>query len=285
MRHLSAGFMSNLKHGYLSGILQRVIEDKDLDLQIRDNYLNIYYKGNSLLKLTEASQQHYRVEIHEKFLDGSTVPDLTDQETVADFLSRIPELKENIIRHGKSSLELEYEQLIIRANNQERRNASEYFVVDRQYATGGRDRFDLTAVFWDRRQRGKGQEAVPCFMEVKFALNTDIAEVHQQLARYYGAIAGNPAGIIEEAETIFRQKLELGLYDQPQNRLEAMKTLRFSQDVDRFQFILVLVDYNPHSSLLKLDELANLPFASQVKVFFTGFAMWETNLKSIHCGE
>jgi hypothetical protein len=39
------------------------------------------------------------------------------------------------------------------------------------------------------------------------------------------------------------------------------------------------------SSLLNLDELANLPFASQVKVFFTGFAMWETNLTSIHCGE
>ena len=57
MRHLSEGFISNLKHGYLSGIVQRVIEDKDLDLQIRDNYLNIYYKGNSLLKLTGASQE------------------------------------------------------------------------------------------------------------------------------------------------------------------------------------------------------------------------------------
>jgi hypothetical protein len=285
MRELSKDFMANQQHGFLQGITQRVIQDKDLDLQIRDNYLNIYYKGNSLLKLTEAGRDRYRVDIHEKFLGGLPVADLTGQETVTDFLSRIPDLKQNIVRHGKSSLELEYEQLIIRANNQERRNASEYFIVDRQYATGSRDRFDLTAVFWDRRYRRKGQEAVPCFFEVKFALNTDIAEVHQQLARYYEAIADDPSGIAEEAEVVFRQKLELGLYDQPKNRIEAMKTLRLSRAIERFQFILVLVDYNPYSTLLDLKRLADLPFADQVKVFFTGFAMWETNLTSISSTE
>jgi hypothetical protein len=277
MRKLSDEFMCKLKHGFLSGIVQRVKDDKDLDLQIRDNYLNLYYKGNSLLKLSEASHNHYRVDIHQKFLGGSPVPDLTCQETVAFFLGRIPDLKANIIRYGRSSLELEYEQLIIRANNQERRNASEYFIVDRQYATGGQDRFDLTAVFWDRKARRRGQEVFPCFMEVKFALNTDIATVHQQLRRCYEAICEDPPSMAQEAEIIFRQKLDLGIYDQPENRIEAMKTLRFSEDIDRFQFILVLVDYNPYSSLLDLKNLAELPFANQVKVFHTGFAMWETN--------
>ena len=195
MRKLSEDFMANLKHGFLSGIVQRVIEDKDLDLQIRDNYLNIYYKGNSLLKLTEANHQRYRVDIHQKFLDGSAVPDLTSQETVAGFLSRISDLKENIIRYGKSSLELEYEQLIIRANNQEPRNAAEYFIVDRQYATGGQDRFDLTGAFWDRNARRRGQEVFLCLMEVKFGMNTDIATVHQQIARYYEAISKDPSSV------------------------------------------------------------------------------------------
>jgi hypothetical protein len=58
-----------------------------------------------------------------------------------------------------------------------------------------------------------------------------------------------------------------------------MKTLTFSEDIDRFQFILVLVDFNPYSSLFDLGKLAELPFANQVKVFHTGFAMWETILK------
>jgi len=281
MRKLSESFMANLKQGSLAGITQRVIKDKDLDLQIRDSYLNVYYKGNSLLKLSEASSERYKVEIHRKFLGNLVIPDLVSQETVADFLSKIPYLKENIIRHGKSSLEIEYEQLIIRANNQELRNNSEYFIVDRQYTTAGRDRFDLTGIFWDRERRRKGQEVEPCFMEVKFALNTDIGKVHQQLARYYKAIKGNASNIAQEAETIFRQKLELGLYDQTQNRIEAMKTLSFSRDIDQFQFILILVDYNRYSSQLNLKNLAKLPFANQVKIFFSGFAMWQQNLKSL----
>jgi len=44
---------------------------------------------------------------------------------------------------------------------------------------------------------------------------------------------------------------------------------------------VVLVDFNPNSSLLDLKKLADLPFANQVKVFFTGFAMWQQNVKSI----
>ena len=57
-------------------------------------------------------------------------------------------LKENIIQHGVSSLEVEYEQLFIRANNNEPRNNSEYFIVDRQLTMPRRDRIDLSAVYW-----------------------------------------------------------------------------------------------------------------------------------------
>ena len=279
MRKLSDSFVANLRDGFLAGIIQRVIEDRDLDLQIRENYLNIYYKGNSLLKLSEMSHEHYKVAIHEKFFGELAVPDLVNGETVAEFLGRIPPLKENIVRYSRPSLEKEYEQLIIRANNQEMRNNSEYFIVDRQYATGAGDRLDLTGFFWPSSHRRRGQEVVPCFMEVKFALDPGIGRVHRQLARYYKAIRANAASIAEEAETMFRQKLELGLYDQPQNRIEAMKTLSFSTDIDRFQFILILVDYNPYSSIFNLENLAKLPFATQVKIFRSGFGMWQQNLE------
>ena len=102
--------------------LDKVHRDKDLDLQIRDGYINIYFKGNSLLKLTKMSSELYAVDIHEKFLGGIEIAPLIDDRSVKAFVSRIPEIKENIIVHGTSSLEIEYEQLIIRANNQEPRN-------------------------------------------------------------------------------------------------------------------------------------------------------------------
>ena len=146
MRKLSAPFMDALQQGFLSLLLREVSADQDLDLQIRDDYLNIYYKGNSLLKLT---RQHatYKVEIHAKFCKGLDVPTTLNEQTLATFLSLIPALKVNITRFGRSSLEIEYEQLIIRANNDERRNNSEYFILDRQYALNSY-RFDLIGFFW-----------------------------------------------------------------------------------------------------------------------------------------
>jgi hypothetical protein len=65
------------------------------------------------------------------------------------------------------------------------------------------------------------------------------------------------------------------------DRINAMKTLTFSRDINKFQFILVLVDYNENSKLLDLTSLENLPFASQIKVFHAGFGMWHHNVKPI----
>ena len=152
MRGLSDRFMNSLKTGHLSALTRKVIQDPDLDLQIRHNYLNIYYKGNSLLKLSETRQQQYKAYIHPKFLGDQPISALDDEASVESFLSRIPYLKESIITYGKSSLEIEYEQLIIRANNNEPRNNTEYFIIDRQYTTEKGERFDLTGIYWSVRR-------------------------------------------------------------------------------------------------------------------------------------
>jgi len=274
--------MAALKSGFLASVTQTVIADSNLNLEIRNNYLNVYFKGNSLLKLTETSPVRYKVEIDKKYSTGLALPaHLVDAQTTSRFVQAIPQLKQNIIQHSKGSLEIEYEQMIIRANNFEPRNNSEYFIVDRQYAVGI-GRFDLTGIFWDRKHRRRGQEVPLCFMEVKFALNQDISDVHRQLQRYYDFIEAKSDAIAMEAESVFRQKLELGLYKhQAPGRLGAMKTLKFSCDLARYQFILVLVDYNPNSKKYDLAKLKALPFAHQIRVFKSGFAMWEQNVKPI----
>ena len=60
-----------------------------------------------------------------------------------------------------------------------------------------------------------------------------------------------------------------------------MKTLRFARGIEHFQFLLILIDYNPYSRLLNWASLESLPFASQIKVFFGGFAIWEQKLESV----
>jgi hypothetical protein len=279
MRHLSETFMHALQKGFLSPLMQAVNADRDLDLYIRENYINIYFKGSALLKLSERNPQQYKVEIHPKYLEGLQVADLNDAAAVADFVSNIPALKANIIAAGRTALEIEYEQLIVRANNNEPRNNSELFIVDRQYAMG-RERIDLMGFQWIAKGRRKGQAVEPCIIEVKFGLNPDIRGIAGQLRRYYEGVKKNPAGIAAELETVFRQRLDLGLYDQSAPRVKAMRTLHFAREMDQFLFILILVDYNPHSSLFEPAALEELPFASQVRVFRGGFAMWHHRLEA-----
>jgi hypothetical protein len=281
MRKLSTTFLNCLKCGFLSPITEYVRDDHDLNLEIRKSYINVYYKGNSLLQLSEiGSLLRYKAVIHKKFLEGLELPLDFSESTVPLFIKSIPLIKANINKYGQDSLELEYEQIIVRANNFEPRNNTEYFIVDRQYKIG-KDRFDLTGIYWDRNKRRRSQQVPVCLLEVKFSLNSDIRNVHKQLARYYESITGIAAEIAEELETIFKQKLELKLYDQSPDRLRAMKTLTFSRDIKDFQFVLVFVDYNPNSSLLALQNIRQLPFADQIRVFHTGFGMWRHNVSSI----
>jgi hypothetical protein len=279
-RTLSDPFIETLRTGFLRELLAEVCADKDLNLEIRHDYINVYYKGNSLLRLRRKVGNAYRIEIDPKFRGGMDFEDLVDEPTTARFLACVPTLKARIIRAGNSSLELEYEQLLIRANNRETRNVPEYLMVDRQYILG-RERFDLTGVYWGRKAGRAGQIINPCLIEVKFALNQDIKDVQHQLQRYYDAIKADAHDIALEIEDIFRQKLELGLYQQDRKRLEVMKTLTVARSIEDFQFVLVLVDYNPYSALFDPTNFKDLPFAKQVKLFYSGFAMWEPNLQSL----
>lgn len=280
-RRLSNCFLTQMKSGFLSPLTEKVRKDVDLDLFIRDGYINIYFKGNSLLKLTEKKDGGYSVYIHKKYLQGTHLRELAYRRDVNKFLEMIPQLKENILHHGKPSLEIEYEQLIIRANNNEKRNNTDYFIIDRQYTLGDNYRIDLMGIHWPPR-RHRGDKVYPCLLEIKFALNTDIRKVHQQLEDYYQLIAENPAEVAEDLKSSLVQRLELGLFDQRKNRLEALKTVKISPRLEDYQFILALVDYNPRSTLLDLSMIYTLPFSNQIKILHGGFGIWGKNLELAH---
>jgi hypothetical protein len=61
-----------------------------------------------------------------------------------------------------------------------------------------------------------------------------------------------------------------------------MKTLSISREIIEYQFILVLVDYNPHSKSLVKERLALLGFANQMKIFHSGFGMWKKRMEEIN---
>lgn len=289
-RALSTSFLASFssKDGLFNPIIELVRKNKDLHLEFRgqlsnpnkpeiapaDEAIGIYYKGNSILGL----HSNHRVEIHNAFTDGLDIPKyLITPTDVQEYLSFVPTLMYRISSRSKTSMEIEYEQMIIRANNLEKRNNSEYIILTNQY-TIGKDRLDLLALKWPRRGRG-GENPVGqlVLIEVKYALNTDIKDSDKQLSRYYGHIKRNLDTICTEMELIFNQKLILGLIERSPQQIAQLQKLKLSRDINKVELILYLVDYNPNSILKNrmISKAMLLPFSSQIRIKLGGLAMWD----------
>lgn len=49
--NLSQQFLTKLTKGNLQSVIKYILGDTDLDVQLRDNYLNVYYKGGNILRI------------------------------------------------------------------------------------------------------------------------------------------------------------------------------------------------------------------------------------------
>ena len=280
MRVLDGNFVLELKKGGLfHSIVDYVINDTTLDFEIRDGYINIYFKGNSILKLNENGT----FEIHKKFQKGTSLSKLTlsSATDVNNYLDNIPLIKNNVIsvKSKRPTLEIEYEQLLIRSNNLNKNVNSEIFLTDRQYADNiNNSRFDLSGFFWSRKNRKRNQTAPLTFIEVKYSLNPDISDIDQQIDKYYDAAKSNISGIASETRYLKNLKIELGLINQSKERLDALKTLKISDKIEDAKFIVALIDYNPNSSLFDKSKLKALSFNSQIEIFNCGLAIWNDYL-------
>ncbi len=269
MRTLNGSFIDEFKQGgCYNDLLKLVIQDADLDLQIRENKINIYYKGNSILKLKE----NHTCEIHEKFTQN--IPyQLQGKFNLQQYLSALPKIKENVnINKSKHpTLEIEYEQLIIRSNNNVN---SEIFITDRQFADN-KSRFDLTGIYWGQ-PRKRGQTVPLAFIEAKYGLNNDIQDLPSQIERYYKTVQPKVKEIAEETEYLLKIKAGLGLYNYKEP--EALMTLEVSNKIENAHFIIALIDFNPNSKLLERCDFSSLPFSNQIKIFKCGLAIWKDSL-------
>jgi hypothetical protein len=178
-RRLSEGFLSDLKDGFLLPLLERVKTDRSLCLEIRENYVNIYYRGGNLLKLG-AAPAGYLAFFDPKYAKGDAgvlsnalpAAEVRSDADVGAWLAMIPTLKLAMDlflgRHPKE--EREAQQLILRENNfGGTSRATDYFICDIEYANP-HGRFDLVAVHWPSdgaiRKKKDGRRLV--LVEVKY---------------------------------------------------------------------------------------------------------------------
>lgn len=273
-RRLGDRFIADLKGGVLGPLLDRVKADGTLCLEIREDYLNIYYRGGNLLKVSRMPDG-YAAFFDPEYAAGdggalsAAMPpvSLRSSEEVAVWLGFFPTLKLAMDlylgRHPKE--EREAQQSIVRENNFGGvSRATDYFICDIEYANPN-GRFDLVAVHWPSngaiRKRAVGRRLV--LVEAKFGEGAidDPAGIHSHVIdiNRFLATTANVVALKNEMVGVFNQKRELGLIDCGKD-LEA-----FSDDPP--MLLLALVNHDPDSTKLRAS-LEHLPPSPHAEIYF-----------------
>lgn len=287
-RALPESFLGQFKEGIYKPLVDRVRLDKDLDLELRGTYINIYFQGHSILNL----HNNGKVKIAAEFTGNLiNLPETLKRESAVNaFLAQLPQIKDNVVYRPQKenenkrisrSREVEFEQLLIRANNVESRNNSDYIVIDRQYVVNhGKDRWDLIALRYAPKGNPRGYLSI---IEVKYAQNPDIKEIKDQVERYAKYLKEHFPNICSDMTQVLKQKLDLGLIVRSPERIEWIKQLCLNDAIDRklesAEILIYLIDYNCNSNLKKLAEKSGRPiFSGKVRMALGGLALWQDNL-------
>ncbi len=260
-RLLSNNFINDLKAGLLAPILKRVKDDGTLMLAIREDYINIYYRGGNILRLTELKPGN----AYNPFFDpkynktNKQLPNLPPriqcQKDIDDCVSALPFLKEvmdlSFNKNGKP--EKEFQQLVAKENNNSSiSNETEYFISDIEFSeTEIGARFDMLGIRWPATtsSRSSGQGCRPAFIEMKYGDNAlkngsglishlvDMQSLIKNKRKYNDLLSNN--------EKQFSQLNELGLI-----QCKATTSVSFDRSKPP-EIIFLIANHNPRSSRLK----------------------------------
>ena len=240
--------------------MDKVQKDHTLFLAIRKNYINIYYRGGNILRLSELRNNYYLAEFDVNYgIFGQEVPDMpisiSSLREAEIWAEGIPELKvimdEYFAKNKKS--EREYQQLIAHENNLSSISIeSEYFISDIEYSPPGSSmRLDMLAVKWLASKRKSIKYCQPVIMELKYGVsnvNSGNSSLLKHLKDIESLINDENSynDLILSLENQFDQlnHLDLIKFNKPKN-YQRMKI-----GVSKPEVILTLANYNPRSQRL-----------------------------------
>ena len=258
-RVISKEFMKNLKQGgMLHSILERVSEDHTLMLAIRDGYINIYYRGGNILRVTE--QEGF----YETFFDiqyssvqnvARSEDDIRNQADAQKLVGDLPDRKIIMDKYfaAKGKAEREFQQLVARENNNSSISGkSEYFVSDIEITIPHLARFDMMAIRWLAKDRKNGNKCRATLIEMKYgdgSLGGDAGLLkHLKDMDTFISNTEKYADLLQTMESQFNQLDELGLL----NFNKGTSNVRVKLDpYNKPEVVFIIANHNPRSSKLK----------------------------------
>jgi hypothetical protein len=291
--------MTNLlnQDGLLHPILERAKQDHTLMLSIREDYINIYYRGGNILRVKEQRSGFYSAFFDNKYnktgLPSPVLPGtIESQNSARMWVESFQALKGimDIYFSENSKPEREFQQLIARENNfSSIANLSEYFISDIEFADSDFGaRFDLLAIRWLASQRRNPSNCRPALIEMKYgdgALsgNAGVLKHLQDINKLISNRAKYEA-LIEMMEMQFNQLDELGLITF--NRVANWTKIKLDFDVEP-EIIFLFANHNPRSSMLstilnnpEIEEYDHLP-NFDIKFYVSSFAGYVLHAKSM----
>lgn len=219
-RYFSKDIYEDIKEDFQFLIRKIKKSGFEYDLQIRNNYFNLYYKGNSLGKISyNENLKRYRIEIHTKFINDKIKARFKPKQSGSYLLFEIPKgqlhplfssqnLKSmsQMVKKVNFQEEIVFEQMLMTDNL----CREDLIIIDRQVAdTTSRTKMDLLAL------KRKNYDAYTfCIIEVKLGNNPELrGKVIEQLDGYIQRISGKFQEYKKCYELNLKQKQGLGLID------------------------------------------------------------------------
>lgn len=260
-RGLSQEFLKSLNEGLLSPFLDLVHKDHTLDLEIRNDYINIYYRGGNLVRIKHSrkaflayfNNKYFKDGLYENMIeeyDPNPYNPINNEETINEWLKRIPILKHSmdfwLTKHKKD--EREFQQVLVRENNYGRiANSTDYYVCDIEYS-GSVGRLDIVAIKWPSSgpSRKNPNNLSLVVIEMKYGENALLGKsgIEDHIHKINDHLSDDESitSLKEEMKIVINQKIELGLIPELKHPVESFN--------DENEYILVLANHDPDSTIL-----------------------------------
>ena len=291
MRSLGDDFLSSLARGCLVELVEMVRSDTTLDLELRGDYVNVYYRGSNLLKVRQSTGSVGEYSVHSDrnyFAAGTEVdlppgPTVRQQEELHPWLAICPTLKRAVdqwLVRVKANSEREIQQLTVRDNNfSVVARDTDYYVCDIEYQSE-HGRFDMIAVHWPSTSadRKRADDRRLAFVEFKYGDGAlDNLHEHVRHVNQFVADTHRLSEFKRDMVDVFNQKLALQLID-------CGKELGTFGD-QRPLLILALANHDPRKTALS-NLLNTLPSSPNVDLrvptaSFLGYGLYDQGMHSV----
>lgn len=245
-RGLSDTLLQDLLHGPC-GIVLRACQDGGLDVRLRDNYLNLYFRGRSLARIVGYCRLPAKLEIHYKYVVADRIGDYAgrqngkycDFDVDAAFAEVYAAHLDTLIERARRYVgpEKEVELRLLKRND----STAAVCCFDRQVQVqvpGTRRTLDLVGLLADD---------VPALVAIKVKRYPDprIQDVPRQLHEYLEILdparEGLRADVARSYRTVCEQLRKLGLPAPDPNRITVGMPVKG---------LVIVSDYNPRSRLI-----------------------------------